>query len=475
MKYYDIKGTFIVLIFSIALVIITALLTKKKKSTEQFFVGNRSTGTLVGAITSAAAWTWAPALFVSSQVAYTKGLPGAFWFIIPNALALVMFAFFAKKIRSVMEKGYTLPEYIKLKYGTRNQLLYDITIFVVQCYAVITQILGTFLLLKLLTGLSKPFLIIVIAVVFLVIAAFRGINSSISSDVIKMIMMLFVCLIVVPIVLHNVGGLEVVANGLGTPSGKLNNLFDLNIAWTYGIPTAISLLAGVTVDQQQWQRAFAMKKKNVKKSFILAGILFLIVPLMLSLLGFVAANPNMGIVVDDPQLAGISVIAKYLPSFGIVVFAIMILSALISAGSSALCAISSITSIDIYDKYFKKDSKKVNTVLLARVTMVVVVAIAVGVALIPNISILYLQLLVGSFRAALFIPTILALFWKKLNGKAAFCGILTGMVTGVPIFIYGSVIGNGNISTFGTLLSLVLSGLICLVGTKIIEKKKTSK
>lgn len=463
----ELTSVLVIVGVSLLIIAITGFLTRKAKSADQFFVGNREVGMWTGAFTAAAAWTWAPALFVSSQIAYTKGLPGVFWFSVPNALALVMFAFFAKKIRGVMEQGYTLPEYIRHRFGPRNQLLYDIVIFVVQCYAVMTQLIGSTLLLNVLTGLSKPFLIIAVAIVFLVIASFRGLRSSVTSDVIKMFMMLGVCAVVIPLVVMNAGGLDTIAGGIGGSQGTFNNLLDGNVAWTYGVPTAISLLAGIAVDQQQWQRAFAIKKSKVKKSFILAGILFFIVPLMLSLLGFVASNPSSGVTISDPQLAGISAIAKYLPSIGLAIFAVMILSALISAGSSALCAISSITAVDIYKQYINKNPKDKQLIMVARIIMLIVLAMGVVVALIPNISILYLQLLVGSFRATLFIPTILALFWKKLSPKSAFIGIIAGMLVGVPLFVYGSVIGNGNISTTGTISALVISGIICLIGSSI--------
>ena len=467
----ELTSVLMIIGFSLLIILATGFITRKSKSADQFFVGDRQIGTWIGAFTSAAAWTWAPALFVSSQMAYTKGLPGVLWFSIPNALALVMFAFFAKKTREVKEQGYTLPEYIRHKYGARNQLLYDIVIFIVQCYGVMTQLIGSLLLLKVLTGLSKTFLIIVIALAFLLIASFRGIRSSVASDVIKMFMMLFVCVLVIPFVVTKAGGFSTILGGIGGSSGGFSNAFNLSVAWAYGIPTAISLLAGVTVDQQQWQRAFAIKKEKVTKAFILGGILFLIIPIMLSLLGFIASNPATEITVSDPQLAGISVIAKFLPSIGLGIFAVMVLSALISAGSSALCAISSITVVDIYKQYINKEPEDKQLINVARITMLVVLAIAVGVALIPNISILYLQLLVGSFRAALFIPTILALFWTKLQSKAAFIGIIAGMVIGVPLFIYGSIIGNSNISTIGTLSSLLISGIICLVMTLIKNKK----
>ena len=37
-----------------------------------------------GGTSIAASWIWAPALFVSVQLAYEKGIAGIFWFTIPN-------------------------------------------------------------------------------------------------------------------------------------------------------------------------------------------------------------------------------------------------------------------------------------------------------------------------------------------------------------------------------------------------------
>jgi len=463
-------GILLVVGVSFLIIAIAYIHSRKGKTAEQFFVGNREYGTWIGAFTSAAAWTWAPALFVSSQVAYTRGLPGVFWFTVPNALALIMFAFFANKVRGAMELGYTLPEYIKFRLGSRNQKLYSIVIFIVQCYAVVVQMLGSLLLLNLLTGLSKPFLIVVVATVFFVVASFRGIRSSVSVDVFKVIMILFVGVLVIPVVVSRAGGFSTILGGIGGSSGGSTNMFDAKIAWTYGIPTAISLLSGITIDQQQWQRAFAIRKKKVKGSFLLGGTLFFSVPVMLSMLGFITSNNSTGIMVNDPQLAGIGAIAKFFPAAGVAIFAIMVLAALISAGSAALCAASSITAVDIYKHYFGKNQNDKKLVGVARITMLAMLILGVSVSLIPDISILYLQLLVGAFRAALFIPTVLALFWKRLSGKVAFWSIISSMATGLPLFIYGSVIGNGNIATAGTLISLLLSGMICAIGSLLTAK-----
>ena len=53
---------------------------------KEFLVANREIGTFSGALSVAATWIWAPALFVSATKAYTSGIPGLFWFTVPPRL-----------------------------------------------------------------------------------------------------------------------------------------------------------------------------------------------------------------------------------------------------------------------------------------------------------------------------------------------------------------------------------------------------
>ena len=467
------QSTILIVLFSIILVAVVLLISRKSKSADHFLVGNRQFGLFTGAFTTAAAWLWAPALFVSSQTAYTKGLPGVFWFIVPNVLALVVFAFYAKKVRGVMEQGYTLPEYIKHRLGPKNQIIYYIVMLLYAIYAIMVQLTGSLLLLNFATDLPKPLLVAIIAVVFFSVASFRGIRSTVVADILKIAVMLFMVIIIAPAVIANSGGFTTIAGGIGGAKGTFTDLFDGSVAWTFGVPTAVSLLCGCIIEQQEWQRAFSIKKDNVKKSFLLGSVIFLVVPVMLSVLGFIASNPEVGISVENPQLSGIAVVAKYFPQIGVAIFIVMLLFALAAAGSSALCAISSIVTVDIYKQYFNKSPNEKQTLTTGRIAMLVILAIGAGVTLIPDISILYLMLLSGAFKAALFAPTLLALFWNKTSSKATFWSMIVGLLTGIPLFIYGSIVGNPNISSIGSLTPIVLGFIICYLGS-INNKKESS-
>jgi len=199
-------------------------------------------------------------------------------------------------------------------------------------------------------------------------------------------------------------------------------------------------------------------------------VLFALVPLSLALLGFLAAAKNTDLNITNPQLAGVTVIAHFLPKAGLIAFAAMVLAALTAGGTSALCAASVVGGIDIYREYMNQDASDDQIIKASRIAMVLVLSVAMTIALLPNVQILYLQLLVGSFRGALLVPTILALFWRQLSSNAAFYGMLLGMVCGVPLFIYGTVVKNTNITSLGSLVPIVISTAVCVAVSRLSQE-----
>ena len=116
--------TLIVLLTYAAVMLgVTVLMTKKENNIERFCVGNRNTGWMVSALSIAATWIWAPALFTSTENAYTKGFAGLFWFLVPNVLCLILFIPFAKRIREEMPVGITLSGYMYGKYHLKCSIL----------------------------------------------------------------------------------------------------------------------------------------------------------------------------------------------------------------------------------------------------------------------------------------------------------------------------------------------------------------
>lgn len=71
-------GLIVLTVYAIIMLCATVFLTKRETVAEKFHVGDRDMGTLQSAMSVAATWIWAPALFVSAEKAYANGFVGLF-------------------------------------------------------------------------------------------------------------------------------------------------------------------------------------------------------------------------------------------------------------------------------------------------------------------------------------------------------------------------------------------------------------
>ena len=149
---------------------------------KEFLVANREIGTFSGALSVAATWIWAPALFVSATKAYTSGIPGLFWFTVPNVLCLCLFGYFANRLRELVPDGFTLSAYIRDTVSPRVQKLYwgEMGYLTISSFAI--QLLAGGLLLNKMTGVDFWLITVVMAGIALSYSLFSGIKGSVVTD-----------------------------------------------------------------------------------------------------------------------------------------------------------------------------------------------------------------------------------------------------------------------------------------------------
>jgi len=189
---------FLIMAYTVVVWAVTYYFSKNYNTTDKFLVANRDIGTISGGLSVAATWIWAPALFVSATKAYTAGIPGLFWFTVPNVLCLVLFAFFAVKLRELVPNGFTLSGYIRDKVSPRVQKLYwgEMGYLTISSFAI--QLLAGGMLMHKMTGVDFTLITVVMAAIALSYSLFSGIKGSIVSDWIQMIIIAVVCLTLVP-------------------------------------------------------------------------------------------------------------------------------------------------------------------------------------------------------------------------------------------------------------------------------------
>jgi Na+/proline symporter len=485
----QIAGYWIIVVFGVAMILLTYFASRSERwmsSGTGFLVAWRDVSWPLAAPSIAASWIWAPALFVSVQKAYELGLPGIFWFTAPNILALVVFAFLAPRIRSVIPGGYTLPDWIRYRLGSETvHKVYMVPYIWYQVMAVTVQIFVGGLMLNYLTGISLNLLMILLLVICLIYSLISGLRASVVTDFVQMVFIIAGVVIIPPWVAEKVG-LDAVSKGLGGLAGN-TNIFDPHVAFSFGIVTSIGLIAGSISDQQYWQRAFAIRPTHLVPSYVVAGILFGVVPILLSILGFVAANPDMKIALAEGiglPMIGIEVVVRILPLWAAVFFVVMLLSGLMSTLDSAMCAASSLYAIDLAplsqaqrDVLAKerigikltegdqriKDQLDKETVHRARVGMYIISILGLILAFIVQhlFSLDRLWWIFNGVASCFVVPTVLSLYYDRLSAKGVVAGIC-GAGLGMIAFVYGNWVQNDQITVFSAVFIVAVSLVCCL-------------
>ena len=462
--------TFLV-IYGVCIISLTTWIARRHRLDKvDFLLASRKLGMLFAATSIASSWIWAPALFVAAQKAYEQGVAGLFWFIAPNFLALIVFAPFALRIRKRLPLGYTLPQYMGLRHGRGVHVLYVIQFVGLQICSYAVQILAGSALIQIMTGLSFHVVALMLAGITLTYTLIGGLRSTVVTDFIQMTLILVIISAIVPWTVSQAGGLSAVAGGLGGVSGNFRNVFDPWVAFSFGIPVTIGLLSGPIGDQMHWQRAYAIiSDRQVVKTFLLAAVLFVTVPLSLSLLGFLAANSGVsqGWVVGSNQMIAPITVANLLPPFMAFLYSLMVLAALCSTLDSVLSAASSLASIDLDKRatYRPSDEHDPKRVFAARLGMCLTALLGLSIAFIPRLQIVHLFLFYGTWRASTMIPTMLSLFWDKLNSSAVFVAILASLVLGAPVYALGTLLNNATLSVSGSILVIIIGFTTCFTWT----------
>jgi len=453
-------------LFALAMVSITYSFARWKSwdTKDGFLLANRNLGWQLGGTSIAASWIWAPALFVSIQMAYQKGLAGIFWFTAPNVLALAIFAFLAPRIRKLLPDGYTFPQFIKQRLGSeRVHKVFLLPYFFYQLMSVTVQLYAGGSLLSLLTGISLNILMPVLLFIALTYTLISGLVATVVTDFVHMLMIFVIGGIIVPWTCTAGGGPAAIAQGVHGIEG-VQSIFDPQVAFSFGIVTSIGLISGAICDQQYWQRSFAIKQEQLVKAFIFGSLLFGVVPIGVSALGFLAANPTSGVKLPigaDASLIGVQTVAHLLPGWAVVLFVVMVLGALSSALDSGLCATSTLWVTDVY-----KPKSNVDAVKSARLAMIGIalagLLVALAVQYIPGFGLKQLWWVFNTISACVVVPTILSLYKDNLSEAGVFWGVLAAFFVGLPLFIYSNVVDKPVWIVASSLFIIGISTLFCL-------------
>ena len=473
-QFSSLSGWLVLLLYGVVMTAIVWFGTHRERSADQHLIADRCVGVWAGAFSMAVTWIWAPAIFVCSQKSYEQGLAGIFWFTVPNIVCFLTFVPVAVRARALVPSSYSLPDFIWQKFkGHRHAHLIILAIVMgTSLTGIISNSVAGGLLLHNLTGTDYRLTIIAFAGIALFYSVWRGLPASIVTDVIQMVIILVIALVLVPWTLIKVGGFSAISAGLAGTMGA-QNVFDPWITYSFGIPATIGLLSGPICDQMFYQRAMAVRPQSIRKTFVCAGFVFGIVPVILSLFGFIAANPALAPMFagGDPQLISVRVVETFLPAWTLLGFAVMALCGLSSTLDSAYCAAGSLFAVDVYRRYVSPRATDAQLLKASKIGMLLLGIGGTAIALLPGIKLLWIFLIYGTLAAAGLGPVLLALFWKHTSASGVFYGALAAILVGLPVSIYANVSESPHLLVFSS-LGTILIGLVVSLGYDAVQAQR---
>lgn len=468
------EGLSLFILFGVILISLVWFKTHREHHTEGFLVADRNVSLLGGALSIAATWMWGSDILIVATQAFTNGLPGIFWFIFPNMLTLIIFGFLAIRIRNLMPNGYTLPEFFWYRFGQSKlaHTAFMIIGFSFQLFAIIINTVVGGMLISMISGIDISTAMLLMICIALSYSLLSGLKASIFTDIIQMVMILSLAFIVAPLVVSNAGGFSTVLDGIGSITGDHKSLFDAKVAWLLGIPMTIALLSGPFSDQSLYQRTMSVKKKNISKMFIGGALLFVLIPLLLSVLGFVGVSlaKTGAITVSDPENVGLIVMGAMLPKYAIYLFSLMVFAGLCSTIDSAFCSISSMGSVDVYRRYFNEKPTDKKMLYISRLFMISAAIISIIIAFLEP-KLMWIFFASGALVAAGLFPIILSLFWTRVPAKGVFTSILLSISIGMPLTVYAHINNLENLTVMAPLCSILSSLFICVLSGLIVPNK----
>jgi urea-proton symporter len=434
---------------------------KLVRNTKDFVIANRKIGFGFGVAGLISIWTWAMAVMMSAAQTFSFGLSGLFWFTVPNGLAVIAAIPFVRKIRTVMPDGYTIPEFVKARYGG-NTVAGSVVILSAlfgSLIEVIINIKGTSLVVSNVFGVDPRLAAIIGLLVVLTYSILGGLWASITTSALSTLLHTVPSAIILVAALHYAGGADSVWRSVAAQGNGLLSVARPEAATGFGITLALGLLTATIAGQEFWQVAWALKKKDVSRSFFWAGAWFYPIPICLGLLGLI----GLGLHVDvNAQLGGdAAAVGPYLvshlglPTWLVILYVVVILSACYSVIDSAFTATSSVFVVDIIKPLVPRIREK-QLFLWAKVPMFFTAIIAAAVVL-TGVDFVTIVLTSYAIRTAILIPLVLSLFWSRTTGWGFVGGTILAIAIGMPIrSAAGELWGSLSILTISALVPLVI-------------------
>lgn len=450
-----------------------------------YFIGGRTMGGLVLAMTLVATYTSASSFLGGPGLAASWGLTQSWVGAVQIGTAFLTLGVIGKRFAIISRKTHavTVTDYFRSRYGSPAVvILCGLCLVVFFITQMVAQFIGGATLVQSVTGLPYWAGLALFGLIVILYTSIGGFKAVVITDTLQGIIMTFGTFLLLFFVLRAGGGLENITMQLDA----INPGWDLMGKGAYGADIAelspgylisfwVLVGVGVLGLPQTAVRGMGFKDTQSMHRAMLYGTI--VVGILMIGMHFAGALtlpllPEEGIASTDQVIP--YVVLHYMPAWAAGLFLAAPLAAVMSTVSSLLILASATILKDLYLAYIvgdapekkKKAEKKIPrySFLITAVLGLLVFAIALNP---PDIIVWINLFAMGGLETTFFWPLIGGLFWKKGNSTCCIASI----VVGLAVFIFFNQVKIAPFHIHEVVLGLAAGGIAYFVAGLLSRKE----
>ena len=415
-----------VAVYMLAMLGVGLYASRKSHTVADFLVAGRGLSLPICSMTVMATWFGGAMMLGGAGAAFDDGMLGVIADPWGGALALILVAMFVARIFRRL-RIITVTDFMEQRFGRVAAIGITITTIFSNVMWVAGMLVAFGTIFEVLTSIPVETGIVIGAVIVFAYTILGGMWAVALTDFVQMTIIMVGLIVLLVVVLIDVGGWGAIGPKL--PAGTFNmlpaeNSYEhwLNYLRAWTIIGLVDISA-----QTLFQRASAARTERVaQQAFYIGGfgyLLFGLIPVFLGIIGSVTMPGVANSEFIIPELAKL-----HLHPLAIAVFVGAMLAAIMSSADSALLGASSVLARNVLP-WLRPDVSSRATLLAARLSILLFGAIAIVIAL--RIQVIFDLMVDANILglAAIIVPFICGVYWRKANRTGALAGMGAGLAT----------------------------------------------
>ncbi|MDI9469271.1 MAG: sodium/proline symporter PutP [Bacillota bacterium] len=468
---------------------------RANRSPADYFLGGRSLGPWITAMSAEASDMSGWLLMGLPGVAYWLGLSDAFWTAIGLAIGTYLnWLLVSRRLRGYSEiagDSFTLPEFFSKRFHEKRPILLSLSalfilvffvVYAASCFVTVGRLFST------LFGISYVSAMVIGAIFVVIYTLIGGFLAESASDFVQSIVMIVALVVVFGTGLHFSGGIgqvtenlrqfpgflafmgiaqPVLEDGVQTATNGVPNFAPQ--AGDYGFLTILSTLSwglGYFGMPQVLLRFMAIRRPHELVRSRRIAMVWVTISLFAAVaIGLIGRSifPTALNTAAAAETIFIHMATSFMPAFLAGIVMAGILAATISSSDSYLLIASSAVAKNIYHDIFRRDASDRQVMWVSRIALIIITLLGMVIALDENSVIFQVVSFAWAGFGATFGPLVLfSLFWKRTTHAGAVAGMLTG---GIMVFVWKLAIRpmGGVFGIYELLPAFILSSIVIVV------------